>query len=71
MLEYGKRKIHLKIKEKELKVVDIFPLVEQMKLSIESLTLWGNDKLLVGTTEGTLMVFNLIYDPQNSKPKFY
>eukprot|EP01080_Neovahlkampfia_damariscottae_P001204 gene1204-11294_t len=51
----------------ENKVVDVFVLSDQFKLSIESIATQGKDKLLVGTTEGTLMIFQITYDPKHPK----
>jgi len=50
------------------KALQLFPLVESLKNTVSCLTTLG-DKLLVGTTEGTLLVFNIEFD-QNDKRKF-
>jgi hypothetical protein len=46
--------------------MDLYLVSDSMSLTIESLAVWGTSRLIIGTTEGTLLIFNIEY-LQNSK----
>jgi tetratricopeptide (TPR) repeat protein len=48
---------------------ELFTLIENIPLKIESLAVWG-DTLFVGTSEGSLLIYNIIYSSGSDSGSF-
>jgi hypothetical protein len=48
-------------------VMELYSVTDSMSNTIESLAIWGKDRLIVGTTEGVLIIFNVEYIPKDKK----